>query len=39
VDPPAWPLLCEEVGKLRVKLLAGKVLAFPSIESATPAGE
>jgi integrase len=34
-----WPLLCEEVAKLRVKLLAGKVLAFPSIESATPAGE
>jgi integrase len=34
-----WPLLCEEVGKLRVKLLEGKVLAFPSIESSTPVGE
>ena len=34
-----WPLLCEEVAKLRVKLLAGKVLAFPSIESGAPAVE
>ncbi|HEX2568853.1 MAG TPA: hypothetical protein VH877_04780, partial [Polyangia bacterium] len=29
-----WPLLCEEVGKLRVARLAGKVLAMPpAVES------